>query len=86
MSVSLSETFRAAEPLFTVTLSRLIIGGWPSTIVLTSLVPIIFGVACAALGAVGFNPVGFATAMVSNSAFSLRSVWTKLLRQCVAGR
>lgn len=82
--MSLSETFRAAEPLFTVVLARLIVGDMPTVPVLLSLVPIVVGVGLAAMGASGFNSLGAATAVLSNTAFSLRSVFTKRLRRCVA--
>ena len=83
VTVSLSETLRATEPLFTVVLAWAIMRDAPSMSVVVALVPTVTGVALAAMGGTGFSGMGLAMAMFSNAAFSMRSVWTKVLRRCV---
>lgn len=80
--VSLSETLRAGEPLFTVALLLCVLGERVSWPVLLSLLPIVLGIGLAVLGAsTSLNIVGAGAAAISNASFSLRSVYANELKR-----
>ncbi|EME27084.1 Phosphoenolpyruvate/phosphate translocator 2, chloroplastic [Galdieria sulphuraria] len=78
VAVSFTHTIKAAEPFFSVALSKLFIPGTAYTIwVYLSLIPIVGGVTLASISEVSFNWIGFLTAMASNVAFQSRNVLSK---------
>ncbi|XP_072999346.1 triose phosphate/phosphate translocator, non-green plastid, chloroplastic-like [Typha latifolia] len=77
VSVSFTHTIKATEPFFSVVLSALFLGELPTVWVLTSLVPIVGGVALASLTEASFNWAGFWSAMASNLANQSRNVLSK---------
>ncbi|XP_025700700.1 triose phosphate/phosphate translocator, non-green plastid, chloroplastic isoform X2 [Arachis hypogaea] len=79
VAVSFTHTIKAMEPFFTVVLSSLFLGETPTFAVVSSLVPIVGGVALASMTEVSFNWIGFATAMASNLTNQSRNVLSKKL-------
>eukprot|EP00871_Galdieria_phlegrea_P003100 jgi/Galph1/3791/GphlegSOOS_G2461.1 len=78
VAVSFTHTIKAAEPFFSVALSKLFIPGTTySPLVYLSLIPIVGGVTLASASEVSFNWTGFLTAMSSNVAFQSRNVLSK---------
>lgn len=67
---------KAAEPLFTATLSFLTGSAMPWPVYLT-LLPVIGGVAMASFGEISFSLLAFAAAMTSNASAASRSVLGK---------
>ncbi|CAJ2665347.1 phosphoenolpyruvate/phosphate translocator 2, chloroplastic-like [Trifolium pratense] len=79
VAVSFTHTIKAMEPFFTVVLSSLLLGEIPTLWVLSSLLPIVGGVALASMTEVSFNWIGFSTAMASNLTNQSRNVLSKKL-------
>ncbi|KAG6412810.1 hypothetical protein SASPL_125500 [Salvia splendens] len=79
VAVSFTHTIKAMEPFFTVLLSAIFFGEMPSLWVVSSLVPIVGGVALASCTEVSFNWIGFGTAMASNLTNQTRNVFSKKL-------
>ncbi|XP_061359611.1 phosphoenolpyruvate/phosphate translocator 2, chloroplastic-like [Gastrolobium bilobum] len=79
VSVSFTHTIKSMEPFFTVVLSSLFLGERPTLWVVSSLVPIVGGVALASVTEVSFNWIGFITAMASNLTNQSRNVLSKKL-------
>ncbi|WJX65327.1 holo-[acyl-carrier-protein] synthase, variant 2 [Trifolium repens] len=79
VAVSFTHTIKAMEPFFTVVLSSLLLGQMPTLWVLSSLLPIVGGVALASMTEVSFNWIGFSTAMASNLTNQSRNVLSKKL-------
>ncbi|XP_028772282.1 phosphoenolpyruvate/phosphate translocator 2, chloroplastic [Neltuma alba] len=79
VAVSFTHTIKALEPLFTVVLSSLFLGEQPTFRVVSSLVPIVGGVALASMTEVSFNWIGFGSAMASNLINQSRNVLSKKL-------
>ncbi|TKY50448.1 Phosphoenolpyruvate/phosphate translocator 2 [Spatholobus suberectus] len=79
VAVSFTHTIKAMEPFFTVVLSALFLGERPTFWVVSSLVPIVGGVALASRTEVSFNWIGFSTAMASNLTNQSRNVLSKKL-------
>jgi len=78
VAVSFTHTIKAAEPFFSVALSKLFVPGTMYTIwVYLSLIPVVGGVTLASISEVSFNWTGFLTAMASNVAFQSRNVLSK---------
>jgi solute carrier family 35 protein E1 len=81
VSVSLAETLRSAEPLFSVFFAKLFLPGEiiSFTTILT-LLPIVLGGALSSGGDATFTLTGFIFVCFSNIMFALRSIFTKQLR------
>ncbi|XP_060191515.1 triose phosphate/phosphate translocator, non-green plastid, chloroplastic-like isoform X2 [Lycium barbarum] len=77
VSVSFTHTIKALEPFFSVVLSAMFLGEFPTVWVISSLVPIVGGVGLASLTEVSFNWAGFWSAMASNLANQSRNVLSK---------
>ncbi|KAL0461696.1 UNVERIFIED_CONTAM: Phosphoenolpyruvate/phosphate translocator 2, chloroplastic [Sesamum latifolium] len=77
VAVSFTHTIKAMEPFFTVLLSALFFGERPSIWVVSSLMPIVGGVALASFTEASFNWIGFGSAMASNLTNQTRNVFSK---------
>ncbi|KAF8390434.1 hypothetical protein HHK36_024960 [Tetracentron sinense] len=77
VSVSFTHTIKAMEPFFSVVLSAMFLGEIPTLWVVSSLVPIMGGVALASLTEASFNWAGFWSAMASNLTNQSRNVLSK---------
>ncbi|XP_051133462.1 phosphoenolpyruvate/phosphate translocator 1, chloroplastic-like [Andrographis paniculata] len=79
VAVSFTHTIKAMEPFFSVLFSALFLGEFPSLWVVSSLLPIVGGVALASMTEASFNWAGFLSAMASNITFQSRNVLSKKL-------
>ncbi|XP_015069702.1 phosphoenolpyruvate/phosphate translocator 1, chloroplastic [Solanum pennellii] len=77
VSVSFTHTIKAMEPFFSVVLSAMFLGEFPTLWVLSSLVPIVGGVGLASMTEASFNWAGFWSAMASNLTNQSRNVLSK---------
>ncbi|KAF5175334.1 Phosphoenolpyruvate/phosphate translocator chloroplastic-like [Thalictrum thalictroides] len=77
VAVSFTHTIKAMEPFFSVLFSALFMGEVPSLLVVSSLLPIVGGVALASMTEASFNWAGFWAAMASNVTFQSRNVLSK---------
>ncbi|KAK6924843.1 Sugar phosphate transporter domain, partial [Dillenia turbinata] len=77
VAVSFTHTIKALEPFFSVMLSAMFLGEFPTFWVITSLVPIVGGVALASATEASFNWAGFWSAMASNLSNQSRNVLSK---------
>lgn len=86
VNVSLAETLRSAEPLFSVAFAKLMLKDEPvSTLTMATLIPIVMGGVLSSGGDTSFNMMGFFFVCISNVCFALRSVFTKHLKQAYSG-
>ncbi|KAL6524479.1 hypothetical protein OROHE_016150 [Orobanche hederae] len=79
VAVSFTHTIKAMEPFFSVGLSALFLGEFPTIWVVSSLVPIVGGVGLASMTEASFNWAGFWSAMASNLTNQARNVLSKKL-------
>ncbi|XP_047314364.1 phosphoenolpyruvate/phosphate translocator 1, chloroplastic-like [Impatiens glandulifera] len=77
VAVSFTHTIKAMEPFFSVVLSAMFLGETPSLGVVSSLLPIVGGVALASMTEASFNWAGFWSAMASNLTNQSRNVLSK---------
>ncbi|XP_055828921.1 phosphoenolpyruvate/phosphate translocator 1, chloroplastic [Solanum dulcamara] len=77
VAVSFTHTIKAMEPFFSVVLSAMFLGEFPTLWVLSSLVPIVGGVGLASMTEASFNWAGFWSAMASNLTNQSRNVLSK---------
>lgn len=77
VAVSFTHTIKAMEPFFTVVLATLFLGEKPTLPIVSSLVPIVGGVALASFTESSFNWTGFWSAMASNLTNQSRNVFSK---------
>ncbi|KAL7614663.1 hypothetical protein Lser_V15G07773 [Lactuca serriola] len=77
VAVSFTHTIKAMEPFFTVLFSALLLSERPTLWVVSSLVPIVGGVALASFTESSFNWIGFGSAMASNVTNQSRNVLSK---------
>ncbi|MCD9642739.1 Palmitoyl-protein thioesterase 1 [Datura stramonium] len=77
VAVSFTHTIKAMEPFFSVVLSAMFLGEFPTIWVLSSLLPIVGGVGLASMTEASFNWAGFWSAMASNLTNQSRNVLSK---------
>ncbi|KAG8388572.1 hypothetical protein BUALT_Bualt02G0139300 [Buddleja alternifolia] len=77
VAVSFTHTIKAMEPFFSVVLSAMFLGEFPTLWVVSSLLPIVGGVALASMTEASFNWAGFWSAMASNLTNQSRNVLSK---------
>ncbi|KAK4402418.1 Triose phosphate/phosphate translocator, non-green plastid, chloroplastic [Sesamum angolense] len=77
VAVSFTHTIKAMEPFFSVVLSAMFLGEFPTPWVVSSLLPIVGGVALASMTEASFNWAGFWSAMASNLTNQSRNVLSK---------
>ncbi|KAL8529877.1 hypothetical protein ACS0TY_007077 [Phlomoides rotata] len=77
VAVSFTHTIKAMEPFFSVLLSAMFLGEYPTLWVVSSLLPIVGGVALASMTEASFNWAGFWSAMASNVTNQSRNVLSK---------
>lgn len=77
VAVSFTHTIKASEPFFSVLLSAMFLGEFPTLWVVSSLLPIVGGVALASMTEPSFNWAGFWSAMASNLTNQSRNVLSK---------
>uniref|UniRef100_A0A8C9RHB0 Solute carrier family 35 member E2B n=1 Tax=Scleropages formosus TaxID=113540 RepID=A0A8C9RHB0_SCLFO len=79
VAVSFSETVKSSAPIFTVIMSRLILGEYTGLWVNLSLFPIMAGLALCTATEVSFNLLGFSAALSTNIMDCLQNVFSKKL-------
>ncbi|XP_013384812.1 solute carrier family 35 member E2-like [Lingula anatina] len=79
VAVSFTETVKSSAPIFTVLISRLLIGETTGVYVLMSLVPIMGGLALCSAYELSFNIEGFTAALATNITECLQNVYSKML-------
>lgn len=77
VAVSFTHTIKASEPFFSVILSSMFLGEYPTPWVIASLLPIVGGVGLASMTEASFNWAGFWSAMASNLTNQSRNVLSK---------
>uniref|UniRef100_A0A5B7BBX6 Putative Glucose-6-phosphate/phosphate translocator-related n=1 Tax=Davidia involucrata TaxID=16924 RepID=A0A5B7BBX6_DAVIN len=77
VAVSFTHTIKALEPFFNAAASQFILGHQIPLSLWLSLAPVVIGVSMASLTELSFNWTGFVSAMISNIAFTYRSIYSK---------
>ncbi|XP_044503778.1 phosphoenolpyruvate/phosphate translocator 2, chloroplastic-like [Mangifera indica] len=77
VNVSFTHTIKAMEPFFTVLFASLFLGEKPTVWIVSSIFPIVGGVALASFTEASFNWTGFCSAMASNVTNQSRNVLSK---------
>ncbi|XP_057485633.1 triose phosphate/phosphate translocator, chloroplastic-like isoform X2 [Actinidia eriantha] len=77
VAVSFTHTIKALEPFFNAAASQFVLGHQIPLPLWLSLAPVVFGVSMASLTELSFNWLGFVSAMISNVAFTYRSIYSK---------
>ncbi|XP_054440109.1 solute carrier family 35 member E2B [Pteronotus mesoamericanus] len=79
VAVSFAETVKSSAPIFTVILSRMILGEYTGLLVNLSLVPVMGGLALCTATEMSFNVLGFSAALSTNIMDCLQNVFSKKL-------
>ncbi|KAM9298951.1 solute carrier family 35 member E2B [Gastrophryne carolinensis] len=79
VAVSFAETVKSSAPMFTVIMSRLILGEYTGMMVNLSLLPVMAGLALCTATEISFNVVGFSAALSTNIMDCLQNVFSKKL-------
>jgi len=77
VAVSFTHTIKALEPFFNASASQFVLGQQIPFTLWLSLAPVVLGVSMASLTELSFNWTGFISAMISNIAFTYRSIYSK---------
>ncbi|KAK2966696.1 hypothetical protein RJ640_007983, partial [Escallonia rubra] len=77
VAVSFTHTIKALEPFFNAAASQFVLGHQIPLPLWLSLAPVVIGVSMASLTELSFNWLGFGSAMISNIAFTYRSIYSK---------
>ncbi|XXG46657.1 hypothetical protein AAC387_Pa02g1445 [Persea americana] len=77
VAVSFTHTIKALEPFFSASASQFVLGHQIPLALWLSLAPVVIGVSMASLTELSFNWTGFISAMISNIAFTYRSIYSK---------
>ncbi|XP_068161546.1 solute carrier family 35 member E2A-like [Antennarius striatus] len=79
VAVSFAETVKSSAPIFTVIMSRLILGEYTGLWVNLSLFPVMAGLALCTATEISFNMLGFCAALSTNIMDCLQNVFSKKL-------
>ncbi|KAM4737291.1 solute carrier family 35 member E2A [Anableps anableps] len=79
VAVSFAETVKSSAPIFTVIMSRLILGEYTGIWVNLSLFPVMAGLALCTASEISFNMLGFCAALSTNIMDCLQNVFSKKL-------
>ncbi|XP_037540265.1 solute carrier family 35 member E2A [Nematolebias whitei] len=79
VAVSFAETVKSSAPIFTVIMSRLILGEYTGLWVNLSLFPVMVGLALCTATEISFNMLGFSAALSTNIMDCLQNVFSKKL-------
>lgn len=79
VAVSFAETVKSSAPIFTVIMSRLILGEYTGLWVNLSLFPVMGGLALCTASEISFNMLGFSAALSTNIMDCLQNVFSKKL-------
>ncbi|CAM4713349.1 unnamed protein product [Leuciscus chuanchicus] len=79
VAVSFAETVKSSAPIFTVIMSRLILGEYTGFWVNVSLIPVMLGLALCTATEISFNMLGFSAALSTNIMDCLQNVFSKKL-------
>ncbi|GLV38838.1 uncharacterized protein CBL_05837 [Carabus blaptoides fortunei] len=79
VAVSFTETIKSSAPLFTVLISRLLLGEQTGLFVNLSLLPVMSGLALCSANEISFEVHGFIAAMATNLTECLQNVYSKML-------
>ncbi|XP_059490914.1 solute carrier family 35 member E2B-like [Neocloeon triangulifer] len=79
VAVSFTETIKSSAPMFTVIISRFLLGEKTGLYVNLSLIPVMTGLALCSANELSFNMKGFIAAMATNLTECLQNVYSKML-------
>ncbi|NWS04143.1 S35E2 protein, partial [Motacilla alba] len=79
VAVSFAETVKSSAPIFTVIMSRMILGEYTGLLVNLSLLPVMGGLALCTATEISFNVLGFSAALSTNIMDCLQNVFSKKL-------
>ncbi|XP_050506793.1 solute carrier family 35 member E2B isoform X2 [Diabrotica virgifera virgifera] len=79
VAVSFTETIKSSAPLFTVLISRCLLGEQTGLYVNLSLIPVMSGLALCSVNEVSFELTGFMAAMATNVTECVQNVYSKML-------
>ncbi|XP_073089109.1 solute carrier family 35 member E2B isoform X1 [Manis javanica] len=79
VAVSFAETVKSSAPIFTVIMSRMILGEYTGLLVNLSLIPVMAGLALCTATEMSFNILGFSAALSTNIMDCLQNVFSKKL-------
>ncbi|ENN75918.1 hypothetical protein HUJ04_002909 [Dendroctonus ponderosae] len=79
VAVSFTETIKSSAPLFTVLISRFLLGEQTGLYVNLSLLPVMSGLALCSVNEISFDMIGFLAAMATNVTECIQNVYSKML-------